>query len=244
MSGDYLSMVVHAGAKVGKTWFGASGPGRILIFDAEAGGMRFVPGKKITWDVEAGEDIPKVEEDPEKDWRICRVPITRVQTVRTAADYLMTGRHPFTGVTIDSLTEIQDIVKRERSRTFELEQKDWGAIFGLMNDTIVTLRDMVSQQEQMKFLLVITGTQLKDGLFRPMLGGQFGQKLPYKLDGCGYLHKMRDEENNVRRCLILGESSTHEVGHRLGDNAPDVIWEPTITKLLNEVFGTDYEEVI
>lgn len=236
---DYLSLVVHAGAKVGKTWFGTSGPGRTLVLDAEAGGMRFVPGKKVTWDLEKGEDIP----DASEDWRICRVPVTSVNTIRAAADHLMTGRHPFSNITVDSLTEIQDIVKRDRSRTFELEQRDWGAIFGLMNDTIVSLRDLVADQEQLKCLMVITGTQLKDGLFRPMLGGQFGQKLPYKLDGAGYLHKMRDEENRVRRCLILGESATHEVGHRLGDQCPEVLWEPTITKLLNEVFGTDYEEV-
>lgn len=240
MANDYLSITVHAGAKVGKTFFGASGPGRTLVLDAEAGGMRFVPGKKIFWDIEAGEDMP----DPKEDWRICIVPTTKVQTIRKACDYIMTGRHPFTVVTLDSLTEIQDTVKREKSHTFELEQKDWGAIFGLMNDAVVGLRNIVAEQEQMKALVVITGTQLKNGLFRPMLGGQFGDKLPYKLDAIGYLLKMRDEENQVRRCLVLNESSQHEVGHRLGDKCPDVIWEPTITKLLNSVFGTDYEEVI
>jgi hypothetical protein len=240
MASDYLSIVVHGGAKVGKTFFASSGPGRTLVLDAEAGGMRFVPGKKVVWDVESGADMP----DAKDDWRICIVPVTRPSTVRKTADYLMAGRHPFNNYVIDSLTEIQDTVKRERSHTFELEQKDWGAIFGLMNDAVVGMRNMAAEQDQVHSLVVICGTQLKNGLFRPMLGGQFGDKLPYKLDAIGYLLKTRDDEGKVRRALVLGESSQHEVGHRLGDNCPDAIWEPTITKLLNAVFGTDHEEVI
>lgn len=233
---DFVTLVVHAEAKAGKTTFGATGPGRTLIFDSEAGGMRFVPGKKITWNVEAGEDIPSADGD----WQICRVPTNNIATVKRAMDFLLTGRHPFNNVVLDSLTELQDIVKRERSATFQLEQRDWGIVFGTMNDVVVALRDLVASQDQLKSLIVICGTQLKDGKFRPMIAGQFGYKLPYKLDGVGYLLKTRDEEGNVRRCLVLGESNTHEVGHRLGDKAPEVIWEPTICKLLNTVFDTEY----
>lgn len=236
MSDDYITLVVHAPAKAGKTTFGATGPGRTIFFDCEAGGMRFVPGKKVTWDVDAGQDIPSIEDD----WQICRVPTTNIQTVKRAMDFMLTGRHPFNNVVLDSLTELQDVVKRERSSTFQLEQRDWGVVFGVMNDVVVALRDMVASQDQLKSLIVICGTTLKDGLFRPMIAGQFGSKLPYKLDGIAYLHKTRDENGDVRRCLVLGESATHEVGHRLGDGCPEVIWEPTITAILNAVYGTDY----
>lgn len=235
---DYITLALHGGAKVGKTYFSTSGPGRTLILDAEAGGMRFVPGKKITWNVEDGEDIPSSDGD----WKICRVPVTRPQTVAIVRDFLMTGQHPFNNVAVDSLTEIQDVMKRARSATFELEQRDWGAIFGTMNEVVVSLRDLVSTQDHVKSFVVVTGTHLKDGMFRPMIAGQFGQKLPYKLDAIGYLHKTRDEANNVRRVLLLGESQTHEVGNRLGDTAPDELWEPTIPSLLNAVFGTKYKE--
>jgi hypothetical protein len=104
------------------------------------------------------------------------------------------------------------------------------------------MRDLVGAQPNVKTLTVITGTALKDGLWRPMIAGQFGYKMPYKLDAIGYLHKMRDDEGNVRRVLLLGESPQYEVGHRLGDKAPDAIWEPNICKLLNSVFNTDYNE--
>ena len=233
---DFITLVVHAEAKAGKTTLSATGPGRTLFFDAEAGGMRFVPGKKITWNVDKGEDVP----DPEGDWTICRVPTTSIHTVKRAMDFLMTGRHPFNNIVLDSLTELQDTVKRERSSTFQLEQQDWGVVFGSMNDVVVALRDLVGDQDQLKSLVVVCGTQLKDGKFRPMISGQFGSKLPYKLDATGYLLKTRDDDGNVRRCLILGESNQFEVGHRLGESAPDVIWDPTVSKLLNTVFGTEY----
>ena len=237
---DYVTMVVHGAAKVGKTTFGATGPGRTLIFDSEAGGMRFVPGKKVTWDVFRGEDMP----DPSGDWQICRVPTDSVQTLLRARDFLLTGRHPFNNIVIDSLTELQDIVKRERSSTFQLEQRDWGVVFGVMNDVVVSMRDLVGDQSSLKSLVVITGTTFKDGLFRPMIAGQFGSKLPYKLDAIGYLHKMKDETDQVRRVLILNESPNYEVGHRLGSACPDVIWEPTVSKTLNAVFATDYPSAV
>lgn len=230
----FITMVVHGPAKVGKTTLAASSKGKTLILDSEAGGMRFVPGKKVTWDVHAGQEMPK-----DGDWGICRVPTNNMQTLLRTRDLLLRGNHPFTGIVIDSLTELQDIVKRERSATFQLQQQDWGVVFGVMNDAVVSLRDLVAAQEQMRFLVVITGTTFKDGLFRPMIAGQFGSKLPYKLDAIAYLHKMKDERDVVRRALILNESPTYEVGHRLGQGAPDIMWDPTIDGLIDLVFPND-----
>lgn len=233
---DYITLVVHGDAKAGKTTFSSTGPGRTLILDSEAGGMRFVPGKKVTWNVDKGEDIPNADDD----WRICRVPTNNIQTVKRAMDFLMTGRHPFNNIVMDSLTELQDIVKRERSATFQLEQRDWGVVFGTMNDVVVAMRDLVAAQDQLKSLIVVTGTALRDGKFRPMISGQFGSKLPYKLDGIGFLVKVADENGELRRALVLDDSTTHEVGHRLGDKAPKTLWDPTISKLLNTIFDTEY----
>lgn len=237
MSADFLHIVVHGEAKVGKTWLATSGPGTTLVLDAEAGGMRFVPGKKVTWDVDKGEAIPEAG-----DWRICRVPVTGLMTLQRVRDVLMTGRHPFNNVAIDSLTELQDQVKQSRSATWQLEQQDWGYIFGVMNDIVVAFRDIVERDPKLRSLTVICGTTFKDGLFRPMIAGQFGAKLPYKLDAIGYLWKTKDTAGNLRRGLVLGESNTYATGHRLGDKVDDVMWDPTLTKLLNTVFDTDYEE--
>lgn len=236
MSEDYVSLVIQGEAKTGKTWFGTSGPGTTLVLDAEAGGMRFVPGNKITWDVDAGQSMPE-----RGDWQICRVPIRGLMTLQRVRDNLQRD-HPFNNITMDSLTEMQDQVKAERSPTFQLEQRDWGYIFGVMNDITVTFRDIVSRDEKLRSFVVVCGTVFQDGLFRPMIAGQFGKKLPYKMDGIGFLLRTKDQENNIRRALILGESNQYETGHRLGAAAPEVLWEPTVTKLLNAVFGTDYPE--
>lgn len=235
---DYISMVVHGESKAGKTTFSTTGPGRTLVLDAEAGGMRFVPGKKIMWDVNAGEAPPE-----SGDWKICRVPVTGIRTLNSVRDWLRaTPAHPFNNIVLDSLTEMQDMVKRDRSSTFQLEQADWGVVFGVMNDAVVSLRDVTSEQSQVKSLTIITGTQFRNGLSRPMISGQFAGKLAYKVDAIAYLHKMKDESGQTRRVLILGESAVYEVGHRLGDNAPEVLWDPTVTKLLNHVFGSDYTD--
>ena len=232
----YVTSVIHGEAKVGKTYFGTSGPGKTLVFDAEAGGMRFVTGNKVRWDVDKGDPIPEGTE-----WGICQVPVSGLASMQYVRNVLLTGRHPFNNISIDSLTEIQDQTKRERSATFQLQQQDWGYIFGIMNDVVVSFRDIVAAQEQLVSLTVICGTTMRNGLFRPMINGQFGDKLPYKLDLSGFLISRKDDEGKNRRGLVLA-SDAHEVGHRLGAELPDIIWDPTITGLLNTVFGTNYKE--
>lgn len=239
MNGVYVHQLIHGEAKVGKTHYGCSGPGKTLVLDSEAGGMRFVPGSKVRWNVSKGEKLPDMT-----GVRICHAPINAVSDYRRVLDILESERHAFNNLSMDSLTEFQDRVKKERSATFQLQQQDWGVVFGVMNDIVVEFRDLVQSQDQLLSLTVICGTKFKDGLFRPMLSGQFQDKLPYKLDAVAPMIKVKDPDGHLRRALIYGESHEYLTGHRFGSNAPDIMWDPTITKLLNTVFETDIEENI
>lgn len=192
--------------------------------------MRFVPGRKITWAVDKGEPMPQ-----RGDWDICSVAVNDLMTLQRVRDYLQSGSHPFDNITLDSLTEIQDKVKRERSNTFSLDQQDWGYIFGIMNDVVVTYRDIVASQG-LRSLTVVCGTQFRNGKFRPMISGQFGDKLPYKLDAIGYLTQVLDEgTGKMRRALIFHGQDVYETGDRMGGRLPDVVWDPTVAKLVELV---------
>lgn len=200
------------------------------MLDAEAGGMRFVPGRKIIWAVDKGEPMPE-----RGDWDVCSVSVEDLMTLQRVRDNLMSGSHSFDNITLDSLTEIQDKIKRERSTTFTLDQQDWGYIFGIMNDVVVTFRDIVASQG-MHSLTVVCGTHFRSGKFRPMISGQFGDKLPYKLDAIGYLTQVLDESTGkTRRALIFHGQDVYETGDRMGGRLPDVVWDPTVAKLVELV---------
>ena len=41
---------------------------------------------------------------------------------------------------------------------------------------------------------------------------------------------------------LFQELGVTRIVENLGNDVPDILWDPTITKLLNTVFKTDYEE--
>ena len=226
----FLTTVVHGDAKVGKTRLGSTAPPPILFLDAEAGGMRFVPGAKLDWDP-LREDVPDM-----KDHTICRVSIKDTMTLDTVVDYLRTGKHPFVSVVFDSLTEYQSRLKREISPSGDLDVQDWGKILVKIEDAVMALRDFVESQEPMMCFVLITGTQFRDEKFRPMLQGGMKDRLSYKLDATGYLFTAKDAEGVVRRGLRIVGDGKHDAGNRFpGDNWPEVLWDPNLESLIAKI---------
>lgn len=224
---DYLTMVVHGEAKVGKTWLGASAPKPVLILDSEAGGFRFVPGKKIDWDP-MREDPPAAGE-----WEICRVAVNDTITLDTVVQWLQSGKHPFRSVVFDSLTEFQARLKREINATGDLEQRDWGRILIRIEDLVMMIRDCVDRQEDLTAFIAIAGSHHRDGKMRPMMQGAIKDKLSYKLDGTGYLFTAKDAEGHLRRGLRMIGDGQIDAGNRFGGVFPEVIWDPNVEDMLN-----------
>jgi len=228
MSEFYWSSVIHGPSKSGKTELAATSPGRILYLDSEAGGFRFVEGKRIAWDPMRGE-VP--EAGP---WKICRVVIKDEITFKTALDFVERGKHPFNSIVWDSVTEAQTYFKRDKSATYTLRQEDWGDLLASVEGYIMRLRDAVETQDQLKALVVIAQSAARDdGKMSPAIQGAMKNKLAYKLDVTGYLTSVIDSEGEERRGLRLTENREAVAGARWpkGLPKPEVVWDPSIEVL-------------
>lgn len=228
MSEFYFSAVIHGESKVGKTELGATSPGRILYLDSEAGGFRYVEGKRIAWDP-MRDDVPEAG-----DWKICRVTIKDDLTLGTAIDFLERGRHPFESVVWDSVTEAQTYLKRGKSATYTLQQQDWGDLLAKIEGYIMRLRDCVETQDQLKSLVVIAqSAPREDGRMAPAIQGAMKNKLAYKLDVTGYLYSTIDDSGERRRGLRIEENRDAVAGARWpkGLPKPEVLWDPDIAQI-------------
>lgn len=218
---SYISIVVHAESKAGKTTLGSTAPKPILVLDAEAGGFRFVDGKIIDWDP-LREDVPKAG-----DWDICRVTITDRHELKAVLDVIRSERHPFVSIVIDSLTEYQTRLTHTYQR---LDQQAWGDILRDLDQLVMGFRDAVDSQDQLRAFVVIAGTEFRDGKFRPMLQGQMKRKLSYKCDVTAYLDVVVDENGDQRRRLRISGDPAIEAGSR--PSLPPVLWDTSITEIL------------
>ncbi len=226
----FLTMTVHGEAKKGKTHFGATAPGKNLFLDAEAGGMRFVPGSKVNWDP-LREDVPDMS-----DYNICRVEVNSTGALDAAIAVIEHGEHPFTGVTFDSLSEYQSRLKRELTPGGQLDQQGWGEVLVTIEDQVMKLRDSVAAQSPtMRYCLIITGTQFRDDKWRPLLQGGMKDRLSYKLDCNAFLYTQRDDSGNLRRALRIEGDGKTDAGNRFPGDWGEIIWDPNMTKILKKL---------
>ena len=234
MSDDYLTMVVHGESKAGKTTLAATAPGPILVMDAEAGGMRFVPGKKIVWEPSRGA--------PPKGYDIYQVPVKSLADIEGAYQYLTMNDHPFVSIIFDSLTEIQARMKRDHENNGIVDMQGWGRMLAKMEDLIWQFRDLAeSSVTPVRFVAFLTGTNLKDGKYRPLMQGAIVKQLPYKVDICAFLDVINDANGTPIRGLRVSGSEMHDIGSRVPGLDP-TLWNPNITDLLNTIFGSEEQQ--
>lgn len=226
MESQYLSILVYGDSKVGKTWFASTGPKPLLVIDAEAGGMRFVPGAKIEW-----EDFNDAPPEP-GEWDICIATVTNSKDIEAIRGWLATGRTCFKSVVVDSLTEMQSRIKREISPSGELRINDWGKLLVRMEDLIVDIRDIAARYEILQCFVLVAGADKRNDKAWPFLQGKIAQVAPYKVDAVGYLQVVVDEEDNERRVLQLGHTSQAMAGNRLGGAFGRYLYDPKLTDMI------------
>src|SRR5678816_2980413 len=98
---ESLSAVIFGPAGAGKSWVGSTAPGIRCVVECE-GGSRFTPVPRVKWDP-LTEPLPE-NLDPNTSVLVSVIDWHAAEALHR---YLLTQRHPFKSIIIDTVTELQ-----------------------------------------------------------------------------------------------------------------------------------------
>lgn len=236
-----VSILIHAGSKLGKSTLSGTAPKPILVLDAE-GSWRFIPVRQVYWD-------PETEPPPEYDgsWDACVVQVQRWETVENVYRWITQYQTPFVSVVVDSITELQRRLKQNLVGTEAMKIQDWGVLLAKMDDKIRGYRDLtLIPQINVRCVVFIAETRQRhsDNKWVPFMQGQIGVALPYWMDLVGYMYPDFEYDENgqplreVRRLWITPHPE-YEAGERVQGRLGQYI---TIQKPPVGVSGSDIED--
>lgn len=219
-----ISLLVHAGAKIGKSTLTGTAPKPVLVLDAE-GSWRFIPVRKIFWDPVTGPPPPY-----DGTWDACIVTVREWSTVELVFSYVSRFILPFVSIIIDSITEIQRRCKANLIGTEQMKIADWGVLLTKMDATIRGFRDLalVPNLAVRCVVFVAETRQGTSGKWVPYMQGQIAVSLPYWVDICGYMYPDWEPDANgqaqreVRR-LWISPHPQYEAGERVQGRLGGVI---------------------
>ena len=229
MDSTCISILIHGDPKIGKTFLGSTTKRPVLFLDVEAGGVRFVPGRKVFWT-----DLNSAPPVYNEDWDICVVPISSFQDFENAKAWIVSGHLEFKSIVIDSLTELQAKTKLTFSQTGTMRIQDWGALLFMLEKAIEEIRD-AGLQFGLETVVFIAGSDTRDNQRTPMLQGQIARRIAYKIDVCGYLSVVEDENGVPRRLLQVVPTRDTIAGNRLGGFLDDYLVDPHLETIVSEV---------
>jgi hypothetical protein len=207
-----LSFLFHADAKAGKSTLADSGPRPRLIMDIE-GTSFWTPSRKIYWN-------PLSEQVPVWDgsWDSCIALIRQAREIDQVYRVLNSGQHPFSSLSVDSVTEMQQRVIDELSPgTGKVDRDHWGIILRKITSMVRAYRDLITHPvHPLWSVSFVAGTTQYNGKWRPMVQGQSRDFLPYYVDVLGYIHANPDNT----RDLLIGPHPQYETGERVGGRLP------------------------
>lgn len=238
-----LSLLVHGETKVGKSTLAITAPYPRLMLDVE-GGNRFLPILRKVWDPK---DPPPVADGT---WDTCVVYTRDYDTMNRVYQWLLTGRHQFRSVIIDSISELQIKALESISGRGQVKTDQWGELLrsftGLMRD----MRDLTMHPTNPLEAIVLTAmTREFDGKYHPYLQGQSAVQVPYLFDVCGYLsveewaHPDPTQPPYTVRRMYVGKTPRFETGERVQGRLGDVVeqGELNIETMLDKIFGPRVE---
>lgn len=221
-----LSLLVHGEPGTGKSWLGGTTPTPRLILDVE-GGTQWIPGNKVYWDPSKGAPPPVTDDT-------CVATIKSFQALGIVMQWLTSGKHPFKSVVVDSISELQKRAMDSITGTDAAQQQDWGTLLRKMEGIVRALRDLTISNgiQAIDCVMIIAGSQVKDGITRPHLQGQLGSTIMYYFDVCGYLYLKQDEDGNVIRSLLTAPLGNFAAKDRTGQFGT-VVNSPNIAQMLS-----------
>lgn len=234
-----LTMFIHGESGAGKSWLANTAPGPRLLLDAEgraeylkADPATRTPQRIVEWDPR--QQIPAESADPGV---LTVVNVQQFSDITLPCQWLERGEHPFNSVIIDSLTEVQQRLIDKVASTGQLQHNQWGEVLRELESYLRRFRDLRKNKVRpLAAVIVVSGSQEKDGKQRPMLQGQISTKAPYHFDVVGYLGKRVTAEGSKQRYLLIdgfvdgfvAKDNTDDLVHHYGDT----IIDPNISAML------------
>lgn len=243
-----LSMLVHAASKVGKTTMGFTSPFPICDMDAE-GGSKFMQGSEFLMRV-LGRPVRIIYWDPvnpppvwDGTWDVAVVRVHTWAIVQRVHGWLVTGRHQFQTIMVDSISEIQRRAKNELVGTEQMKIQTWGQLLTIMDNVIRGFRDFTNDPyNPIRVAVFISETRENaKGKYVPYMQGQIGVALPYWMDIVGYLYvdQVPSADGQFQlpvRKLLVAPHPQFEAGERVQGLVGPVIDDPNISTILERVY--------
>jgi hypothetical protein len=242
-----LSMLIHTWSKIGKSTLGASAPYPICIVDAE-GGTKFLansawltarlgrPLNLAPWDPR---NAPPELVDGQDG---VMVTVHSWEDVTLVRQWLLTHRHPFRSVVVDSITEVQRRLKKNLKGEEALQIQDWGVLLTKMDSFIREVRDLSNDQySPVEVVVFIAETRQVNGKYVPYMQGQMATSFPYTVDICGFLYVENDPDADGQptiptRKLLVTPHPQFEAGERVQGAVGPVISQPDVSAIRDAVY--------
>lgn len=238
---DYrrISILIHGWWGAGKSWLAASAPGPRLVLDTE-GGFYDTPGDHIVWD-----PTTPYPEGLTGDSTVI-VDAQSWATVEDVRDILRKTDHPFESVILDSLHELQNLLRRAVARPGEaynpnatFEMQAWGRMLNNMREFLQELRDLTRPNSPKKVnVVLVSGTNDEMIPAKPLLEGGIRKVITGYYDVVGYLTEAKDQHQNPVRILQITPDAAAVAKcrlHNLKVKYGDVIPNPDIKKMIQTV---------
>lgn len=223
---------MHGLSKTGKSTFADTAPKPLLVLDAEAGfGTKFTTSRKVHWD-------PMLDGPPAADgtWETCVVYVRDFNTVKRVYDWLNSGQHPFSSVSLDSISEIQQRCIDAIAGSEAMRTQDWGELFRKINALIRQFRDLaIHPTKPVECIIFVAMTKETDGVYRPYVQGSAATTMPYYVDIVAYLYAIDDGTGNMQRHILCTPHSQFTAGDRTGRLGG--FTQPSIPAMLDTIFG-------
>lgn len=236
--------LIHGESKIGKSWLCDTIPAPRLILDSE-GRAKYTPsGPKVYWN-------PREGGPPRYDgtWETCIAAVPDYETMSLAYPWIRGGQHDFKSVGVDSLMEVQKRCIDQEVGVRALQIQDWGNLLRELESLVRKYRDItLYENNPLSVVVFVVGTQLDDGVQRPLLQGSLRNTVPYYLDTIGYLYKtpqlQPDGTNKYIRSLLIDSIPGFTAGDGTGKLPGPVIFEPNFAEMFSILEGNPTTEEV
>lgn len=243
-----LTMLIFGPSKAGKTRLAATAPGPRLFLDVE-NGAKFLNTRSIVWD-------PKTEDPPAADgsWDTCIVHVRDYDIIPRAYQWLLSGKHEFRSVIIDSISELQAKALEQIAGRKQMETRDWGSLLREMTGFMRDMRDLTTHPTNPLECVVLTAMAKEDmqGKAVPYLQGQAANIISYLWDVTGYLAvetfphpdpaQGRYTARRLYVCCTDKASAGERVGGRLGASGVIEQDDLNIVLMMDKIYGDGRKE--